>query len=200
MKNITTIILLLLASLAAAACSGILTSDEPPRQEYLLMPLAPNAPTENAAAPSLSLSVGAVPGLDTNQILALGSDARLNHYANARWADHLPEVLTSVISRSLAASGNYSNVDGASYPQDADWMVTLEAQAFYGLRDSAGETNSVQLQMAGTVRCGDDGEPLMLEASAPVNDQRLATVVAAHQSALDEATRQLLKQLTERCG
>ena len=54
--------------------------------------------------------------------------------------------------------------------------------------------------MAGTVRCGDDGEPLKLEASAPVNDQRLATVVAAHQSALDDATRQLMQQLAERCG
>jgi ABC-type uncharacterized transport system auxiliary subunit len=200
MKNLKTIIVLLLAPLAAAACSGILTSDEPPRQEYLLMPLTAAAPATDPAGPTVALSVSAVPGLDTNQILALGSDARLNHYANARWADHLPEVLTSVLRRSLATSGHFSNVDGSSHAREADQVVTLEAQAFYGIRAAGGDTTSVQVRMAGSVRCGDDSEALSMEASAPVGDQRLSTLVAAHQSGLDDATRQLLKQLQEHCG
>ena len=48
------------------------------------------------------MTVSAVPGLDTDRVLALSTDARLNQYANARWPDHLPEVLTSVMKRSLA--------------------------------------------------------------------------------------------------
>jgi ABC-type uncharacterized transport system auxiliary subunit len=200
MKNIKTIIALLLAPLVVAACSGILTSDEPPRQEYLLMPLPPVTLPAATPAPSVSLSVSAVPGLDSNQVLALGSDARLSHYANARWADHLPEVLTSVLRRSLTATGHFSKVDGSSFSREANWVITLEAQAFYGIRSAGGDTTSVQVRLAGSVRCGDASEPLSLESSTRVSDQHLAAVVAAHQSGLDDATRQLLIQLEERCG
>ena len=80
--------------------------------------------------------------------MALGADARLNRYSNARWPDHLPEVLTSVLRRSLEATGSY--VTGESSGHGADnWRLQLEARKFYGLQDAAGETGSVAVELAG---------------------------------------------------
>jgi len=63
----------------------------------------------------------------------------------------------------------------------------------------AGATGSVRVALAGSLRCGGGTHRLDLADSAPVGAERLASVVAAHQAALDAVTRQLLAQLRERC-
>ena len=93
-----------------SACSGLLESGQPAKQYYMLSPvqLASSSPA-NGDQP-LTLSISAVPGLDTDRIQALGSDAALNRYANARWPDHLPEVVGSVLKRSLASQGGSTSL------------------------------------------------------------------------------------------
>lgn len=191
---------LLLIAWALSACSGLLTSDAPPRQEYLLMPLPSAATNSVGDIASLTLSVSAIPGLDSNRILALGSDARLNPYGNARWTDHLPEVLNSVMRRSLAGSGLVGSVESAAFPDGTDGSVSLETEAFYGVRDGSGDTRTVQIRMAGTLHCAGSTKALRLESSQAVPEQRLASVVAAFQSGLDDVTRQLLTQLRADCA
>ena len=190
---------LTLASLLTSGCSNLLSSGEPARQDYLLMPYQVGAVDAGAEA-ALALSIKSVPGLDTDRILALGPDARLNHYANARWPDNLPEVLTSVMQRSLSASGQFAAVEASDNPAGDGWLVNLEVQQFFGIQDAAGETHSVRANMAGTLQCGGATSPLALSASVPVATQRLAAVVAAHQAALDSLTRQLLDQIETNCG
>jgi ABC-type uncharacterized transport system auxiliary subunit len=188
---------LLLCTLALTACSSMLSSGQPAKQYYALMPLA-NDGGLDPAGPKVVLSVTAVPGLDTDRIQALGPDARLNHYANARWPDHLPEVLSSVMRRSLAASGHFAAVQVSD--RGGDWHLQLEVQQFYGRQGAAGGTNSVVVEMAGTVTCGTQSQPLTLSDSKPVSTERLSAVVAAHQSALDNVTRQVLAQVQSACG
>lgn len=188
----------LLCTLALTACSGILSSEQPAKQYYALMPLASDGSSVDSSGPEVSLSVTAVPGLDTDRIQALDPDARLNHYANARWPDHVPEVLGSVLKRSLAASGRFAEVRVSGHGDG--WRLELEVQQFYGRQATAGETTSVVVEMAGTVSCGSDRHSLTLSDSRPVSVERLSAVVAAHQSALDNVTRQLLSQLESACG
>ena len=191
MTKLSRYTVLILGAWLATACSGVLTSDRPVRQEYLLQPLSANAPAvAPVERPELQLQVSAVPGLDTDRILALEPDSRLVQYANARWPDHLPEVLESVIRRSLTAAG------GAS---DEDRSVALEVQEFFGVRDSEGATRTVAVSFSSVAQCGDSRQTTRLEASTPVSGDRLADVVAAHQAGLNEVTRQLIQQVNTSC-
>jgi ABC-type uncharacterized transport system auxiliary subunit len=187
-----------LAALLLGACGSLLTSDQPPRQVYLLQP-SPAAGSD-AAGPAVQISVTAVPGLDTDRILALDPDARLSPYANARWADHLPEVLGSVLQRSLepaaAAGADSRAANSAARPA----IVDLELRAFYGIRGTTGTTSSVRAELAGTLGCAGHTLDLRLSAASRVAEERLAAVVAAHQRALDEMTDDLRQRLHAACA
>jgi len=194
------ILLAFLLSFALAACSGVLSSEQPPRQHYLLMPYAPSPGAGGAEpGPSLLISVSAVPGLDTDRILALSNDARLNRYANARWPDYLPEVLSSVMKRSLDSSGLFLSVEVSGQTADGGWAVQLEVQQFYGIQNSSGDTRSVIVEMAGNIECESRSKTLKLSASNPVAEERLSAVVVAHQRGLNDVTRQLLDGISELC-
>jgi len=200
MKRISALTSLLAMTVLVVACGGIMTSDHPVKSTYLLEPWSgQSAEQAGDTWPPLALSVAAVPGLDTNHILALGRDARLQHYANARWADFLPEVMNSVLRRSLVLSGRFEAVKSSSTPDNGDWTLALEIQQFYGLHDGAGNTSSVAARFEGVLRCNDADHPLQLSSSRPVHEERLSVVVDAHQQALNDVTRDLLDKIGERC-
>lgn len=186
--------------LLTQGCSGMLTSDQPAKQTYLLTPLE----ARPSAAPAgggddLALEIAAIPGLDTDHLLALGIDARLQPLSNARWPDHLPEVLTSVLQRSLESTGQFSSVHASDHAADRGWMLQLEVREFYGIRDGAGNTSSVRVALAGSMTCGGERHPLNLHDSNPVATQQLASVVAAHQDGLDGVTRKLAERIGQVC-
>jgi len=174
-------------SMLLAACSGVMDSKQPARQYYMLTPYSGAAETASPAqGPELSLSVSAV-------------DARLNQYANARWPDHLPEVLTSVMKRSLASTGRFSAVEESARASGDGWLLLLEVQQFYGIRNASGDTSAVIVEMTGSIECNDLRSSFTLSDSNPVGDERLSAVVAAHQRGLDDVTRQLLEQISKTC-
>lgn len=201
MKNNTRLTALALATILAGACSGVMDSKQPARQYYLLTPDTTSSGTGNPTeGPALSMTVSVVPGLDTDRVLALSPDARLSPYANARWPDHLPEVITSVLKRSLAASGSFSSVEDSTRLSDDGWLLTLEIQQFYGIQNGAGNTSSVRVEMAGAIQCNGRLAPVRLSDSNTVAEERLATVVAAHQQGLNDVTQQLLQQIHGACS
>lgn len=201
MKNKTRLTPLLMAALLLAACSSVMDSKQPAKQYYLLTPdTASTAATESATGPTLSLAVSVVPGLDTDRVLALSPDARLSPYANARWPDHLPEVITSVMKRSLIASGKFSSVEESSHLRNDGWLLKLEVQQFYGIQNSAGETSRVRVEMAGTIECNEASTPLGLSSSNSVSAEQLSAVVAAHQQGLNDVTRELLQKISQSCS
>jgi len=184
-----------------AACSGVMDSKQPARQYYMLTPYSGAAETASPAqGPELSITVSAVPGLDTDRVLALRSDARLNQYANARWPDHLPEVLTSVMKRSMMSTGRFSAVEESTRASGDGWLLALEVQQFYGIRNAAGDTSAVRVEMAGSIECNGNHGTFTLSDSNQVSDERLSAVVAAHQQGLDDITRQLLEQISKTCS
>lgn len=200
MKRILALCSLLALTAFTTACGGILTSDQPVRQTYILEPWSgPSGAPADEVWPPLALSVTAVPGLDTDHIQAIGSDARLHQYANARWADFLPEVLASVMRRSLASTDRFKTVKTSPAPDIGDWVLALEVQQFYGIQDFSGNTSSVSVRFDGLLNCKDEDHPLQMNSSSPVREERLSAVVRAHQNALDDATQQLLEQISERC-
>jgi ABC-type uncharacterized transport system auxiliary subunit len=200
MKRISQIIALLALSALITACSGFLSSETGARQHYLLQPYSGYSGADTGDAwPVLVLSVSAVPGLDTDHVQALGTDARLIQYANARWADFLPEVLTSIMRRSLASTGQFESVKTSHSGGSNQWTLDLEVQQFYGILDSADQTSSVRVRFEGNLSCNDQDHQLQLNASEPVRTNNLEAVVRAHQQALDEASGQLMDHFIDFC-
>jgi ABC-type uncharacterized transport system auxiliary subunit len=200
MKKRTHLPALAAVTMLLAACSGVMDSKQPARQYYMLTPYSGVAEAGSPAqGPELSITVSAVPGLDTDRVQALRSDARLNQYANARWPDHLPEVLTSVMKRSLMATGRFSAVEESTRASGDGWLLALEVQQFYGIRNAAGDTSAVRVEMAGSIECNSNHGTFTLSDSNQVADQRLSAVVTAHQQGLDDVTRQLLEQISKTC-
>jgi ABC-type uncharacterized transport system auxiliary subunit len=193
--------MLSVVTLMLTACSGVMDSAQPAKQYYMLVPWSGAAGAAGSAqGPGLSMRVSAVPGLDTDQVQVLSSDARLTRYANARWPDHLPEVLTSVMKRSLASSGRFSEVEEGTQANDDNWFLTLEVQQFYGIQNASGDTSSVIVEMTGSIECNGNRGSFTLSDSNSVAEERLSVVVAAHQRGLDEVTRKLVEQINKTCS
>ncbi len=184
-------VVMLLTTASLLACSGVLESNKPAREVYLLHPPSVSTGTVPTDRVKLVLALKTVPGLDTDDIQVLGTNARLIPVANAHWADSLPEVMSSLSRRMLINSGLFRSVELGDMARPADWLLQLELQAFYGVQNSAGDTVEALMQLEGEVRCGDSSEVFKLEASKSVNSGSLADLVAAHQAALNEVLQAL---------
>jgi ABC-type uncharacterized transport system auxiliary subunit len=181
-------------------CCGVLESGKPARQVYLLQtPAAPAHVRPQENAPALIISVTAVPGLDTDRILVLAQDARLNPVANAHWPDHMPEVFTSIIRRYLSDSQQFNTVIQGNIARPGEWLLELELQAFYGTQGAAGAISGVVLELEGLLRCNGERHVLRMAQQASANGENLTGLVAAHQRVIDAALNELPADIVEAC-
>ena len=202
-KNSTTGFVALAISVAtcAAGCAGLLDSEEPADRVYWLDPYVVPAPDVVAdTKSSLSIFVGAAPGLDTDRLLILEPDARLNHYASARWPDNIPDVIQSHLQVTLESSGRFARVSAGPASRAAQRHLELELREIYTVASRSGQAPVVRVALGGYVNCSETDDLIALRASVSVDNNRLSNVVAAYQVALDEVSRQLVGQLAESCA
>ena len=191
--------ILFLSLFGIVGCAGLLDSKQPADRTYWLKPLmVQGAITHDADQPSLVVSIKAVPGLDTDQLLILESGARLNHYASARWPDNAPEVLESLLRQTLESTGEYTRVSGSQDPRASHWQLDLELREFFTVASSTG--GNVRLALSGYVMCPDTDHAISLQSTVSVGEARLSLVVGAHQQALQEVSLDLVRQVSESCG
>lgn len=180
-----------------SACSGLTQSDRPALRVWWLQPVtgAPRADDSSTAQPVM-LELTVVPGLDSDQVLALSSDAQLIPYAGARWADYLPELVASLINRSLQASGQFEVSQGRAGSGAPACELRLELAEFFAELDSAGRTRGVSVDIGGRYRCGTSGaSELGSRAYVDVDAEQMNAIVAAFQKALDQVTLDLINQI-----
>lgn len=185
--------------LTLSGCTGVLESNRPAREIYLLQPPPLTPVAAPADAPRLVLTLVTVPGLDTDDIQVLAPNARLIPVANAHWPDYLPEVISSLSRRTLISSGQFRSVSLNDLARPDDWRLQLELQAFYGIQNSSGATTSVRLEMEGTLSCGEAGDVIRLDSNSSVSSASLADLVAAHQRVLNEALTALPARIRQVC-
>jgi len=188
---------LLILTLSVSACGGLTRSDKPATKTWWLEPYTGmTQETLSGPAPLVAISVTVVPGLDTDRILTLSDDAELNHFAAARWADNLPELVTSLVSRTLEASGRFEMVSGRAGGGSESCELQLELQEFFARLSPSGQTTGVQVAIEGRFQC-ESAEPalLKLNTSIPVHDDRMSVIVAAFQQAMNSVMKDLLEQL-----
>ena len=185
---------------APGGCAGLLTSDEPADHVYWLEAVRVQlGEPPQTMRPSLVVVVDTVPGLDTDRILVRGPGAILNHYAGARWPDHLPELLSATTRLALESSGRFLRVgSGRGIPGDA-WSLELELREFFAVAGPADSPPEIHVLLAGHLNC-DAGEiPVRAGATARAGENRLGSIVAAFQEATDETLRNLGSQLATHC-
>lgn len=191
------VVCLLLITLFLNACSGMTRSDKPAVTTWWLKPYAGAASVEGSGSLlSVDLTVIVVPGLDSDQILTLSDDAKLKPYAGARWADNLPELVNSLVGRTLEASGRFQLKPGRRDANLENCNLRLEISEFFAHLSPPGQTTDVRIAIDGSFQCG-SGVPVQLglNASIPVEDERMNVIVAAFQTAMDRVMRDLLAQL-----
>lgn len=179
-----------------SACSGLTQSDKPVATTWWLEPYA--GTTQAVVADSVLpvvVTLTAVPGLDTKQILTLSRDAELKPFAGARWADDSPELLRSLITRSLQASGRF-DVRAYGGRGSNGCELQLELQEFFAELDSNGQTTGVSVALDGRFQCDSSGVILIdSRASVPVTGTNMSSIVSAFQSAIDQVLRDILEQM-----
>ncbi len=188
---------LLLVALVVTACGGLTRSDKPAISSWWLKPyeIGTQAPAPEPVT-RVAVSVRVAPGLDTDWILTLSSEAKLSHYTGARWVDNLPELVASLTSRTLGASGRFDVVSRRAGGGREDCELQLEVQEFFASIEASGQTTGVRVAISGQYQCESaEPVPVQLNASIPVNDKRMNSIVAAFQQATDRVMKDLLDEL-----
>ncbi len=193
--------IILVSIFGIAACASTLDSNQPAERTYWLNPLiTPGASRADRSSPSLVVTVAAVPGLDTDRMLILQSGSRLNYYQAARWPDNVPEVLESLLRRTLESTGAYTRVSGGRDERSADWQLQLEVSEFYTVSTSSVGAGNVRVVLNGYVNCHDADHAISLLSHVGLDDERLSLIVAAHEKALHEVSMDLVSQLSQACN
>jgi ABC-type uncharacterized transport system auxiliary subunit len=188
--SLAALLLTAIVSGALGGCAGLLDSDAPPTSEWWLDATAPSAPAERGTQ-TLVLDLTVVPGLDTNRILNLGPQARLNHYAGAYWPDYLPEVLASALARSFEQGGWRAVRLDDRVRNDDECLLTLETRAFYGRVDRENLTRKVETRFDGVLLCDDSRRTISSNQDIVVTENRMGTIVAAFQEALGRSVEDI---------
>ena len=187
---------LLLGSFAwLAGCGGLLDSAQVPDRIFWIEPLAGSGRQVPDEAPGLVVNLVAVPGLDTDRLVTLGPNAELNNFSGAAWPDYLSEYLSSVLIRSLRASGHFSSVSPESRPAGESCMLELDLQRFFTRVDSTGTPMRVEVSISGNFSCRGGQVPLNFDEQRQVGGSSVEAVVAAHQHVLDAVSEALIKSL-----
>jgi len=200
MKKSLCLSLWMFLAVTLCGCGGMLTSDEPPEHVYWLEAATlqfGEAPTDGL--PELLVVVRTIPGLDTDRILVKGPGARMNYYAGARWPDHLPEVVTATVRLSLESSGRFSRVTSRSQIKGDEWLLELELREFFAVAITVDSPPQVHVQLVGHLNCGFGDTAISAIAMVPAQENKLSKIVAAFQSATDNALISLGGQLETRC-
>lgn len=180
-----------------AACGGLTRSDKEVTTTWWLEPYA--GVTHKAVTGPLvpvNLTVTAVPGLDTDQILTLSDAGELKPYAGARWADHVPELTASLVGRALESSGRFDVSTGRAGRGGLGCELQLELREFFTRLDLRGQTTAANVAIHGRLQC-ESAEPLIFESSksVAVSGERMSDIVAAFQQAVDHVIENIIYKI-----
>jgi cholesterol transport system auxiliary component len=171
-------------------CGG-LKSTAPPTQTYILRaaPLAAGA----AGATGASLQIGRMtsdPGLGSDRIVLVETDRRMSFYAASRWAAELPEIVETLVVATLRSTGQWDAVYEFPNSFATDYLLQIAIRRFEADYTDGGGNPTVQVTFDCSVirRSGrDQVANFVVQAAAKASDNRMGAVVAAFETAANEA-------------
>ena len=198
-----------LLPLCLTGCGGVFESSLAAPQAYVLR-LPPSALA--AAKTSVDAAAGSVlvrrpeagPGLDSNRIALLRSDRRFDFYAASLWAAPTPDLVESVIIDALRGTETFAAVldDASPFVPRYDLRVTLRRfEADYASQgNGSGRTPTIHVVLDCTLGRHRDRALLAsftAQGSAVAEEDRLASVVAAFETATSAAMAELTRAASE---
>lgn len=190
------------AACVMAACTSGFRSAAAPAQIYVLRP-APSAATQAGNASPIAASLRIVrpepgPGLDSDRIVLVRSDRRMNFYAASRWPSDLPEMVEALIVGAFREGGAWAAVHDSRSPFQADYFLETSIRNFEA-DDTGGASPEVRVRIDCAIGRTLDRAVVAtftVEGTATAAANRMSDVVAAFERAAGAA----LAQLTERAA
>ena len=186
------------ALLMITGCSGLHSKEGAP-QTYTLVSIA-TPPVASTPAGALTVQVLrplAAPGLDTDGIALLRDTHRLDYYSASRWPAPLPDLLQALAVDALRAAGHFRAVQPDATALLSDDVLQIEIR--HCEVEYAGDGSPVvHVQLMATLGQRSDRALLVsvtAESRKPASANRMQSVVAAFQEAIDDALNQLAAQL-----
>ena len=179
--------------LGLAGCAGIFHSSAQREQVYFLgvNPAAPLTAALPAARASLRVARPvAGPGLDSSHIVLLESSHRMSYYMASRWPATLPEVVETLATQVLNASGAWTSVQGSQSPFPSDYLLQMRIRRFeadYTGGSAAPEVHVVLDCTLGRQTGREIVDTFVSEGSAVAAANKLSDVVAAFEQATGAA-------------
>jgi cholesterol transport system auxiliary component len=191
------------AGAAAAAlvmitgCSGLHSKEGAPQTYTLVSVATPAVVSTPAGAVTVQvLRPLAAPGLDTDGIALLRDTHRLDYYTASRWPAPLPDLLQTLAVDALRAAGHFRAVQPDATALLSDDVLQIEIR--HCEVEYSGDSPVVHVQLLATLGQRSDRGMLSsvsAESRKPAAANRMQSVVAAFQEAIDDALNQLAAQL-----
>jgi cholesterol transport system auxiliary component len=189
----------LLCLLLLEGCFSGLRSQVPPEQRFLLTGGIASVPASGPRAGTVQVQrPSAAPGLAGARIAVLRSGARIDYYANARWAEDAPALLQSRIIDALRGGGRFATVESDTEPFAAQYLLSVDIVDFQAEYDASGAPTAHVTLICTLGRRSDRGVIVSFAAqgSAHAGADHLQAVVAA----FGAATAQAMQQIAENLG
>jgi cholesterol transport system auxiliary component len=185
------------ALLMITGCSGLHSKEGAPQTYTLVSPAPPAVVSTPAGAVTVQvLRPLAAPGLDTDGIALLRDTHRLDYYSASRWPAPLPDVMQALAVDALRAAGHFRAVQPDATALLSDEVLQIEIR--HCEVEYSGDSPVVHVQLMATLGQRSDRALLVnvaAESRKPSPENRMQSVVAAFQDAIDDALGQLAAKL-----
>lgn len=190
-------------ALLLGGCGGLLETTIPPPQTYVLRSPVRTPPADAPRAGTLLVQrPEAGPGLDSDRIVLLRSDNRLDTYAASRWATPAPDLAEALIVEGVRGAGAFSAVFDDTSPYAPMYVLRCGLRRFesdYTAErvGTGGSAPTVFVALDCTLGRHRDRALLSsftAQGSAVAGADRLNEVVAAFSTATQAAVAELERQ------
>lgn len=193
----------LLLGLGLAGCGGgLLSSGAPVSHAYVLRPAVAASPAVTGEAPQSAsirvLRAQAAPGRDTDRMLILGADGRLDFFSTGHWAGTIPDLVTAQVVETLRGSNEFVAVLGDNSPFPGENVLVIDVRRFEAQYASADAAPVVHVVLDCKLGRRSDRAVLasfVAEGHEAASANRLASIVAAYDAAFAEALGTILERL-----
>jgi cholesterol transport system auxiliary component len=130
------------------------------------------------------------PGLGSDRIVLVETDRRMSFYAQSRWAAELPDLVETLVVATFRATGQWDAVYAFPNALATDYLLQIAIRRFEADYTDGGNDPTVQVTFDCTVvrRSGrDQVANFVVQAGAKASDNRMGAVVAAFETAVNEA-------------
>jgi cholesterol transport system auxiliary component len=179
--------------LALTGCGSLLGPSGPPPVYYGLTTPKPAASTARPIEQQLLVDVPRAPlDLDTTRVAVMQKPNAVEYYADVLWRDRVPQMLQTLLVRTLEASGRFRAVGVAGSGLRSDLLLHgdiahFEARAYQGVVHVEMTLRLVRAADRSIVATRD------FESTAPTTSTRFDDVIAA----FDRATSEMLVRIAD---